>query len=169
MTDIEKVKDLAISGHWSPGSCIWYTDVLVDILTINKLFVHLERFTLVDAQHTPDHTADLVFADESLYLSNGVQLQDPNYENMTEYRKGLLDYREGLFEHICEDKRVWAGLKPYPWLELGILVERQQGGTTSGVRPRKTESRLATEEDRQRVMPDLELRKWYSGSWVIYD
>jgi hypothetical protein len=90
--DIEKVKDLAISGHWSPGSCIWYTDVLVDILTINKLFVHLERFTLVDAQHTPDHTADLVFANESLYLSNGVQLQDPNYENMTEYRKGLLDY-----------------------------------------------------------------------------
>jgi hypothetical protein len=79
----------------------------------------------------------LVFADESLYLSDGVQLQDPNYQNMVEYR-------EGLFEHICDDKRVWAGLKPYPWFEFGILVERQQGGTTSGVRPRKTESRLAT-------------------------
>jgi hypothetical protein len=128
--------------------------VLADISVIAKHFVDLERFTLVDAQHTLDLTADLAFVDESLHSSAGAQLRDPIFQDLMEYRKRLLDYM-----------RVWAGLKPYPWLELGILVERQQGGTTSGIRPRRTESRLAMEEDRQRVIPGLEIRKWYSRPW----
>jgi hypothetical protein len=107
-----------------------------------------------------DLTADLDFADESLHSSAGVQLRDANYQDLMEYRKRLLDYNVGLSEvGYSDDMRVWAGLKLYPLFELGILAERQLDGTTSGIRLRKTESRLATEEDRQRVVPDLELRK----------
>jgi hypothetical protein len=153
--DIQKVKDLAISGLWSLGSELWDTTVLDDIFTITKLFVDLERFTLVDAQHAPDLTADLVFADESPYIFT--QVQDPNYQ-------GLMEYREGLFDcGYAFDDRVWAGLEPYPWFEFGTLVERQQGCVTSGTRRRKTGSRLATEEDRQRAIPDPELRAWRGG------
>jgi hypothetical protein len=80
----------------------------------------------------------LDFADESLHSSAGVQLRDANYQDLMEYRKRLLDHNAGLSEvGYSDDMRVWAGLKPYPLFELGILAERQQDGTTSGIRPRK--------------------------------
>jgi hypothetical protein len=123
--DIQKVNNLAISGLWSPGSNICW-GVLADISVIAKPFVDLGRFTLVDAQHTLDLTADLAFVDEFLHSFAGAQLRGPNFQDLMEYRKRLLDYSAGLYEvGHSDDMRVWAGLKPYPWFELGILVERQ--------------------------------------------
>ncbi len=69
--DIQKVKDLAIGGLQNLGSALWGTTVLDDI-KITEIFVNIERFTLVDAQHAPDFTGDLVFADESSHLSTQV-------------------------------------------------------------------------------------------------
>jgi hypothetical protein len=85
--DIQKIKDLAISGICDLGS---KGPLMKDfeIFVIANSFGNLERVTLVDAQHTPDCTAVLGFADRSPYLST--QVQDPNY-------KDSMDYREWMF------------------------------------------------------------------------
>lgn len=154
--DIQKVKDLAISGLWSLGSENLWGTVIDDIWLIAGSFVNLERFTLVDTQHAPDLTANLGFVDEFPYFF--AQVQDPNYQDFRHFREDLFDSVYAFHD------RYWVGLEPYPWFEFGILLERPGDCIASGTRPRKTGSRLATEEDRQRAIPDPKLRAWRSGS-----
>lgn len=150
--DITKVKDLAISGFWNLGSDPpWSTAKISNMKDIYRVFHKLERFTFVDNQHTPDLRTDLVFAEES-YIS-----RDPQYEY-------LMSYRGEIFDNcFCDegDGEIWAGLEPYPWYEFAVLVNRHQEGVTSILRPRKTESRLATDDDRHRAMPDPETYVWW--------
>jgi hypothetical protein len=56
-----------------------------EIFIIANSFGNLERVTLVDAQHTPDCTAVLGFADRSPYLS--AQVQDLDYKDLMDYRE----------------------------------------------------------------------------------
>jgi hypothetical protein len=75
----------------------------------------------------------------------------------------MTDYKQSVFDNVYGfDDWIWAGLRSYPWVEFGSLVERKQGCIICGARPRKTGSRLATELDRQRLTPDPELLAWRS-------
>jgi hypothetical protein len=158
--DIQKVKDLAISGICDLGS---KGPLMKDfeIFVIANSFGNLERVTLADAQHTPDCTAILGFADRSPYLS--AQVQDLDY-------KGLMDYREWIFYWLYSNiESIYDGLDLYLWFEFGTLIERgnrfsiwslQQDCITSTTRPIKIRNILATEEDCQRARPH---------TWVVPD
>jgi hypothetical protein len=65
--------------------------------------------------------------------------QDDDCQDMADYKQSVIDNVYGL------DDRTWAGLRPYPWIEFGSLVERKQGCIISSARPRKTGRRLGTE------------------------
>jgi len=158
--DLRKVKDLALSGIWTMASGDPYRECY-DVAYINQQFINLERITLVDAQHEPELTGNLAFAEESPSISILAQGPGNNY---------LLNLREDMFHHIyAGDDKVWHGLKPYPWFEYGIIIEKQSNFCTSYIRPRKTGSRLATDEDRQRAVPDPQDRVWrgMSTEWEI--
>jgi hypothetical protein len=86
-------------------------------------FVDLGRFALVDARLAPNHTADLLFAYDSLYLS--AQVQVPDYQDLMKYRESLFDCCNG------SDNVTRAGSKPYAWFEFGTLMERKPNCITT--------------------------------------
>jgi hypothetical protein len=121
-------------------------------MTRNQRFINLERITLVDAQHAPELTGNLAFAEECPSISTLAQEPRNHY---------LLNFREDMFHLIyCMDDKVWHGLKPYPWFEYRTIIERQPNCVTSGIRPQNSGSRLATDEDRQWAIPDPQDRVW---------
>lgn len=154
--DIEKVKDLAVSGVWNVSTYLWIRGECIEsidhIFTIAKCFVNLERFTFVDTQYLPDCPGpylptELVFAGELPPCNQ----KSPCWFGQPDGHSDSLSYRKRMFDFgYWHDDRIWGGLDPYPWFGLGILVEREKQ-QDSGIRPRKTGSRLATDEDRQRT------------------
>lgn len=154
--EVQKVKDLAVGGIWALGEDLYRKrDEIVVLLAI---FSNLERFTVVNAQHARDLTAGLVFTNEPLFPCA------PHPEDT----RLPLGFGKCLFdEYYCSgiDSRFWDGSKPYPWCDTLSLVERQQNCFTSDIRPRKIGGLFATDEDRERAIPDPELRAWRSGTW----
>lgn len=157
--DIKQVTDLAIGGLWNSGF------VSEDLFSIRHSLDELpftfgdqlERIMLVDAQHAPGLTSDLVFTGDFPEFS--YEAANPKYE------KSFLEFRDFLFEalHSSNLGDWWWGLQPYPWVEFGTLVERQLGCTTSSIPPRRTDSRCATKEIRERAIPEPEIRIWLWG------
>jgi hypothetical protein len=43
-------------------------------------------------------------------------------------RQDMTDYKQPVFDNVYGfDDWIWAGLRSYPWVEFGSLVERKQG------------------------------------------
>ncbi|KAL2064664.1 hypothetical protein VTL71DRAFT_3802 [Oculimacula yallundae] len=146
--DIRKVKDLAISGYWTFGSHIpWCYPTEIDMGMITTHFECAERVTLVDPQHSPELTSHLRFANVNVY-------EKAQVEKLEDYQD-MLRYRDYLFDQMAWDTGgVWMGWDPFPWFEFGLLMEKEEDCNDAGISVRRTESRLATEEDRCRAVPD---------------
>ncbi|EPE24958.1 hypothetical protein GLAREA_11539 [Glarea lozoyensis ATCC 20868] len=130
--DIRKVKDLAISGHWNFGSDRpWDYETDGDMGMITTHFARAERVTLVEPQHALGRTSHLRFAEISPYEK--AQSENPGH------LKEMLGYRNHLF-----DRMAW---------------DRSGNCNDAGMKTRSSESRLATEEDRCRAVPDAADRR----------
>ncbi|PVH77629.1 hypothetical protein DL98DRAFT_264998 [Cadophora sp. DSE1049] len=140
--DIRAVKDLAVAGLWKFGDNIhaFLSDMfhIITQFADPGKYTNLERFTLIDAQHVPDRTGNLVFAGASQFLS--VQSSDPDYY------KSMMEFRQWLFDNLYYE---WLrdGPDPYPWHEFGILEEGENSLISPGIPSRRSESRLATAAD----------------------
>ncbi|KAL5325124.1 hypothetical protein ACEPPN_006247 [Leptodophora sp. 'Broadleaf-Isolate-01'] len=151
--DIRQVKDLAISGYWTFGSDRpWSYEGEDDMGMITTHFACAERVTLVDPQHAPERTSHLRFANISPYEE--AQSEKPDH------CQKMLGYRDFLFDRQAWGRGgVWMGWDPYPWFEFGTVVEMEQDCNDAGISTRSSESRLATEEDRCRAVPDADERR----------
>jgi len=132
--DIQKVKDLAVNGPWEP---LW-GQFLYEVLGIARQFVNLERFTVIDAQHASDLTADLVFATSNESLNYSAKFRDSNYfHHLRDFRKYMSVMRDWL-----EDWAIiaWFGSLKLPRFEFEILMERSKQNcitSPSDIRPER--------------------------------
>ena len=93
--DIKRVKHLAISGVWSPGSqAPWHSATFIPLVELIKIFGNLETLFLVDARHAADCTTDLVLADEespsgSAEVYDALDQSQYGFEDLFDYSKWL--------------------------------------------------------------------------------
>ena len=60
----------------------------------------------------------------------------------------------------------------YPWFEFGAIAEMGQDRHDTGISPRSSKSRLSTEEDRCRAVPDEAERRYdedYAGKMAVFE